>query len=56
MVDRVGTEIESDSEKAKVKMTNSAGDEIVECHSLGSYPPILTKEKRAVRNCAELLY
>ena len=60
MEDRFGTEIESDSEKAEVKMTNSAGDEIVEyaIHYAqdSSYPPNLTKEKkRAVRNCTELL-
>ena len=30
MADRIGTEIENDSEKAKVRMMNSAGDEIVE--------------------------
>ena len=58
MADRIGTEIESDIEMAEVKMTNSAGDEIVEyaIHYAqdGSYPPNLTKEKRAVRNCAEL--
>ena len=58
MADRIGTEIESDSEKAEVKMTNS---EIVEyaihyAQDHGSYPPNLTKEKRAVRNCAQLLY
>ena len=57
MLDRIGMEIESDSEKAEVKMTNSAGDEIVEytIHYAqdGSYPPNLTKEKkRAVRKCA----
>ena len=28
MADRIRTEIESDSEKTEVKMTNSAGDEI----------------------------
>ena len=53
------TQIERDSEKAEVKMTNSAGDKIVEyaIHYAqdGSYPPNLTKEKkRAVRNCVVL--
>ena len=59
MADRIGTEIESDSEKAEVKMTNSAGDEIVEyaVHYAQMAPTHQTSQRRRrelsgiVQNC-----
>ena len=59
MVDRIGTEIENDSEKAEVKMTNSAGDEIVEyaIHYAQMAPTHQTSQRRRrelsgiVQNC-----
>ena len=59
MADRIGTEIKNDSEKAEVKMTNSAGDEIVEyaIHYAQMAPTHQTSQRRRrelsgiVQNC-----
>ena len=45
MADRMGTEIESDSEKAEVKMTNSARDVIVE-YAIHYAPTHQTSQRR----------
>ena len=59
MADRIGTEIENNSEKAEVKVTNSAGDEIVEyaIHYAEMAPTHQTSQRRRrelsgiVQNC-----
>ena len=64
MADRIGTEIEGDSEKAEVKMTNSAGDEIVEyaVHYAQMAPTHQTSQRRRrelsgiVQNCCTDCY